>query len=354
MLTMAIVEKLSNIVRSVSLNNEQHNSVRSSQTTPTPWDGQTVRDRERERERERERPRSRDSHRQRDSKDSREYAQSSHTRDYYSQRDSKDSSQRDRIERYGSRAHGRNVSSGTGGAASTEYAEGRRHDYDLQAMEADLSSPRTTQPKRPIPSPIVTVRSEYPSLTRSKLSQTLTCLITVEVPGGKWSPDAQDLRLPHMPNLTPEREVASPKMPSSVDESSHETESTEELDEVTEDLRARVENWHGLDFSRFAKFFSLCLLETLMDNSFGKLRLFGTLRVSRDQNSWQELECFLFAEMLICIKEKRGAAPIDTEGNSKRKLTKCTLRGSILIKKHFKAVESSSGTLIPFQIDSFC
>ena len=29
--------------------------------------------------------------------------------------------------------------------------------------------------------------------------------------------------------------------------------------------------------------------------SFGKLRLRGTLRVSRDRTSWQELECFLFA-----------------------------------------------------------
>ncbi len=28
-------------------------------------------------------------------------------------------------------------------------------------------------------------------------------------------------------------------------------ESPEELEEITEDLRARVENWHGLDFSRY-------------------------------------------------------------------------------------------------------
>ena len=76
---------------------------------------------------------------------------------------------------------------------------------------------------------------------------------------------------------------------------------------------------------------------------FGKLRLHGQLRVSRDRASWQELECFLFAEMLICIKEKRGAQPLYADGNSKRKLTKCTLRGSILIRKHLKEVESSPG-----------
>ncbi len=74
---------------------------------------------------------------------------------------------------------------------------------------------------------------------------------------------------------------------------------------------------------------------------FGKLRLFGTVRVGKDRLSWQELECFLFAEMLICVKEKKGAPPQYADGNSKRKLTRCTLKGSILIKKHLKHVESS-------------
>ena len=74
---------------------------------------------------------------------------------------------------------------------------------------------------------------------------------------------------------------------------------------------------------------------------FGKLRLFGTVRVGKDRQSWQELECFLFAEMLICVKEKKGAPPQYADGNSKRKLTRCTLKGSILIKKHLKHVESN-------------
>lgn len=77
-----------------------------------------------------------------------------------------------------------------------------------------------------------------------------------------------------------------------------------------------------------------------MRSRFGKLRLYGTVRVGKDRQSWQELECFLFAEMLICVKEKKGAPPQYAEGNSKRKLTRCTLKGSILIKKHLKHVES--------------
>lgn len=76
---------------------------------------------------------------------------------------------------------------------------------------------------------------------------------------------------------------------------------------------------------------------------FGKLRLYGTIRVGKDRQSWQELECFLFAEMLICVKEKKGAPTQYADGNSKRKMTRCTLKGSILIKKHLKRVDSNPG-----------
>ena len=80
--------------------------------------------------------------------------------------------------------------------------------------------------------------------------------------------------------------------------------------------------------------------------SFGNLRLYGTIRVGKDRQSWQELECYLFAEMLICVKEKKGTAPPqwDEEGSkgSKRKTTRCTLKGSILIKKHLKQVSEAT------------
>lgn len=86
--------------------------------------------------------------------------------------------------------------------------------------------------------------------------------------------------------------------------------------------------------------------QSLTGCRFGKLRLYGTIRVGKDRRSWQELECFLFAEMLICVKEKRGAPPQYAEGNSKRKLTRCTLKGSILIKKHLKQIVSNSGMVL--------
>lgn len=72
---------------------------------------------------------------------------------------------------------------------------------------------------------------------------------------------------------------------------------------------------------------------------FGNLQLHGLIRVGKDRQSWQELECYLFGEMLICVKEKKSAQPpIITE--SGRKLTRCTLKGSILIKKHLKQVQA--------------
>jgi hypothetical protein len=77
---------------------------------------------------------------------------------------------------------------------------------------------------------------------------------------------------------------------------------------------------------------------------FGKLRLYGTIRVGKDKQSWQELECFLFAEMLICVKEKKVAIPQQwDDAGSNRKNTRCTLKGSILIKKHLNEVTETGG-----------
>ncbi|KAL8721209.1 MAG: hypothetical protein Q9225_002058 [Loekoesia sp. 1 TL-2023] len=316
------IEKLSSIVRSVSTNNERnyHHNQRSAQNTPVPWDSHT----------QRERPRSPDSSYRSTQRDSRE------SQPVHRERDPRDS-QRERVEKYGGTRHQhlRNESAGTGNTSTGEYTEGhhmnggRRHDYDVQSMETALSSPRASLTKNPIPAPAVTVRSEYPTLSRSRQQQSLTCLVTIEVPEGKWSPDPADLRgAPILPPVQQEPiypSSARPGSPASIRQQPNDWpfESSEHLAEVTEDLRVRVDNWHGLDFQRF-----------------GKLRLYGTVRVGKDRRSWQELECFLFTEMLICVKEKRGAPPQYADGNSKRKLTRCTLKGSILIKKHLKHVNS--------------
>lgn len=232
----------------------------TSRSTPIPWDSQT----------EQERPNSRGSLHRRDS------AQAQDSRDpRQKQRDAEKEAreiQRDRIERYGSQSrpqqykrndsHNRNESRDTGGVKSSgEYGEphnttGRRHDYDVQSMETALSSPRASITKNPIPAPSVTVRSEYPTLTRSRQQQSLTCLVTVEVPEGKWSLDPADLRgAPVLPPMQQDSNTYSnsnrPTSPVKSHQAEWQTETPEILEEITEDLRVRVDNWHGLDFQRY-------------------------------------------------------------------------------------------------------
>ena len=271
-ITDSPIEKLSSIVRSVSLNNDardnhqrqasdQQHQGSTSRSTPIPWDSQTGQ----------ERPSSRGSLHRRDS------AQAQDSRDpHQKQRDAEREAreiQRDRIERYGSQSrpqqynrnnsHNKNESRETGGVKSSgEYEEpssttGRRHDYDVQSMETALSSPRASITKNPIPAPSVTVRSEYPTLTRSRQQQSLTCLVTIEVPEGKWRPDPADLRgAPVLPSMQQDSNTFStsnrPTSPVKSPQAEWQTETPEVLEEITEDLRVRVDNWHGLDFQRYA------------------------------------------------------------------------------------------------------
>ena len=252
-----------------------------------------------------------------------------------SNRDSRDS-QRLRIERLGignphqgAQSHSRNDS---GNASSADYSNDhgshppRKHDYDLHAMETSVPGTQIKESKHPIPAPIVTVRSEYPTLTRSRQQQTVTCLVTVEVPEGKWQGQIDDFRhTPPVPPIPTDSGVgmSAPRRRQENQQPAMGYESPEVLEEITEELRMRVDNWHGLEFQRF-----------------GKLRMHGVVRVGKDRHSWQELECYLFGEMLICVKEKKNAQP-PLVTDSGRKLTRCTLKGSILIKKHLRQVHAS-------------
>ncbi|OBT50072.1 hypothetical protein VE04_09427, partial [Pseudogymnoascus sp. 24MN13] len=316
-------EKLSSMVRSVSV------SERGSATpTPTPWDSQTVRPPSYE-------SGARPSHdRERDSQSRNGRESASGHRDSGRDRDGRDR-ERDRDgrerERYpsSSGAHRRSDSEATGSngypeTTSQSVAPSRRHDYDVQSMDTGVTSPRSS--RNPIPPPLVSIRSEFPTLNRSRAQQTLACLITIEVPDNNWRPDPEDVRIPPMPKLREEERYARPPSPVKTVPRFYPYESPEVLEEMTESLRSRVENWHSLDFSRF-----------------GKLRLYGTIRVGKDKVQWQELECYLFSEMLICVKEKK-ATPLQQwsdEGNG-RKTSRCTLKGSILIRKHLNGVTQTA------------
>lgn len=229
-----LLEKLSSIVRSVT-----QSDSRSTQSTPGPWDGQPS------------------------NQHARDYRSSDHRAGYrdsreQSQRDSRDV-QRERIERLGvgGQAHSRNES-GAATVSTTDFADvhtgsARRHDYDVQSMETDLSHTRPTAMKNPIPPPIVTVRSEFPTLNRSRQQQSLTCLVTIEIPTGKWHPDPEDIKAPPpVPSVPQDDAYSSIKSPVSANNHSRAVsfEPTEALEDITEELRTRVDNWHGLEFSR--------------------------------------------------------------------------------------------------------
>ncbi len=221
------------------------------------------------------------------------------------QRDSRDSqpqqrdrdvreAQRERVERYGNsprQPHARNGSGNTGNtgvASAGDYGEphntngGRRHDYDVQSMETSISSPRASITKNPIPAPTVTVRSEYPTLSRSRQQQSLTCLVTIEVPEGKWSPDPADLRgAPVLPSMQQNNTYARPRSPPADRQADWPFESSEILEEITEDLRVRVDNWHGLDFQRHVLY---RLMHTPRKSNKRQIRQAASLR---DCTGWQ-------------------------------------------------------------------
>lgn len=119
-------------------------------------------------------------------------------------------------------------------------------------MESDLS-PRAAPTKNPIPAPTVSIRSEFPTLSRSRQQQSLACLITVEVPEGNWSPDAEDLRHSSGNAAVPQDEpMGIMRFPTVRTSRSSQFEPQQEnLDDAAEDLRTRVDNWHGLEFHRY-------------------------------------------------------------------------------------------------------
>lgn len=244
LISIAPSEKLSSIVRSVSASD---NSARST-STPTPmiWETPTVRPPSRESNARTTRTRA----------NSQDTLMRDHSRENGSNRDSRES--RERMDRFGAQSrtsHQRNDSENA--PPSVGYPETavsgphRRHDHDVQATESNLVSPRASVTRNPIPSPVISIRSEFPTLNRSRQQQTLTCLITIEVPDNKWRPDPDDIRgAPPLPNIRPEDIYARPPSPAQSAPRFHPYESPEVLDEITEGLRTRVENWHGLDFNR--------------------------------------------------------------------------------------------------------
>ena len=69
------------------------------------------------------------------------------------------------------------------------------------------------------------------------------------------------------------------------------------------------------------------------------------MSVGADGGSWEELECYLFDETLICTKEKRV---MQSRNGTSQAVSLCALKGSIFIKKHLESIETLPGNIYPF------
>jgi hypothetical protein len=226
----------------------------------------------------------------------------------------------------GTHLHSRNVSS-IASQSSRERQKQYAASHDEPEMPVvELPSGVQNVAKYPIPEPTIVMRSEFPSITKSRYQQSLTCMVTVEVPESNWSALSDSnlispsIQAPHdhlsiQPSPMPDLPKPMPVIQDSV----------EDLEAARKELFDRVDDWHGLD-----------------PKSFGKLQLRGSaIKVGKDRKLWQELDCYLFSEMLICVKEKKASANACNVWDGLEQsapTTRWVLKGSILIKKHLEEV----------------
>lgn len=108
---------------------------------------------------------------------------------------------------------------------------------------------------------------------------------------------------------------------------------TEDLILLEEALGARVDNWYGLDNGRF-----------------GRLLRHGHVRVGKPEQRTQEVDIYLFEEMIIMTKDKRGssgATPVTVRGT---KFGSCKLKGFILFKNHLTGLRTSEDLVLTMDL----
>lgn len=143
----------------------------------------------------------------------------------------------------------RSDSGATGGNSSLRSHNAARRigsESQIPAVRPLLVQPRA----RLIPPPQVTIRSEFPTLTRSRQQQTVTCLVTVEVPKLRNQRDVEGTSdTAEAASYSSQGRYARP--PSPAHSSQRSLVSQEALDNIAVNLRSRVEDWHTLEFERY-------------------------------------------------------------------------------------------------------
>lgn len=200
---------------------------------------------------------------------------------------------------------------------------------------ADLEDPTDPCPDPiQIPDPRITLFPEHPAITSKSTAQTFSCLVSVEIPNRrprqfetslspiseapsseKKTPPSRSSRSKSPAGQSSKASAPSnPKhlyMPKPTAESSH---------AVLEDLKMRVNDWHGLD----AK-------------TFGSLKMWENLKMGVD-NTMRDVEVYLFDRLLLTVKEKNSSA---SKANPKKR--KYALKGFIYLEHINRVVDISAG-----------
>src|SRR5438045_5378812 len=199
---------------------------------------------------------------------------------------------------------------------------------------ADLEDPIDPCPDPiQIPDPRITLYPEHPAVTSKSTAQTFTCLLSVEIPARKarqyeavLSPISE---APSNGIQTPVGRSARSKSPAPLSATVPSPNpkhlympkpSAESSFAVLEDLKQRVNDWHGLD-----------------TKSFGSLKMWENLKMGVD-NTLRDVEVYLFDRLLLTVKEKNSSA---AKANPKKR--KYALKGFIYLEHVNRVVDISAG-----------
>ncbi|KAF8500522.1 Pleckstrin homology domain-containing protein [Gautieria morchelliformis] len=232
----------------------------------------------------------------------------------------------------------------------------------LRPLRPQRPPPRVPLPPRPLRlhhRPSITVKPEFPSITRnSDPAQPLTCIVTIELPSRRPAGhvpgpvlDPSSYRTP-TPNLSDRSDATTTRRPASPDSLSsaqyaynptparHQPSpppSPSPFQSITDDLRARIIDWKSHPLS-----------------GLGPLQMFDLLSVRRDALI-REFYVYLFKEAIICVIEEKkrslgrlltnaGASSVASDGSASATAAArgvLRLKGRIYIR-HIKQVTETS------------
>ncbi|KAK9476741.1 hypothetical protein V1514DRAFT_344442 [Lipomyces japonicus] len=159
----------------------------------------------------------------------------------------------------------------------------------------------STPSKLKIPDPKLTIIPSTPAIVRSLEEQGFSCVVRLEIPQGiPITIDPIDIRRRTL-SKSRFQDFSSP-------------------DSVLDYLKSKLERFHRY--------------KSLDIASLGKLRLWGRLGVGY-MDAWQALDCYLFRDFLICVKEKNGnSQDLSSSPSQISPMDRLTIKSFLCLRKH--------------------